>query len=48
MSIARHAEWLSLLEVFKPFLSIPVLLNPFLSGLVAGLEVVILAMRASR
>src|SRR5260221_615554 len=34
MSIARqHAEWLSLLEVSGPFLSMPVLLNVFPQGL---------------
>jgi len=34
MSIARHhAEWLSLLEISGPFLSIPVLLNVFPQGL---------------
>src|SRR5947209_11322275 len=34
MSIARqHAEWLSLIEVSGPFLSMPVLLNVFPQGL---------------
>ncbi len=34
MSIARHhAEWLSLLEVSGPFLSMPVLLRVFPQGL---------------
>src|SRR5262245_23146894 len=36
MSIARHhAEWLSLVEVSGPFLSMPVLLEAFLTGLEA-------------
>src|SRR5262249_60254725 len=36
MSIARHhAEWLSLVEVSGPFLSMPVLLEAFPSGLEA-------------
>lgn len=36
MSIARHhAEWLSLLEISGPFLSMPVLLNAFPQGLQA-------------
>ena len=34
MSIARqHAEWLSLIEVSGPFLSMPVLLDVFPQGL---------------
>ena len=34
MSIARHhAEWLSLLEISGPFLSMPVLLRAFPQGL---------------
>jgi len=34
MSIARqHAEWLSLMEVSGPFLSMPVLLSVFPQGL---------------
>jgi len=34
MSIARHhAEWLSLVEVSGPFLSLPVLMRAFSSGL---------------
>ena len=34
MSIARqHAEWLSLIEVSGPFLSMPVLLSVFPQGL---------------
>ncbi len=34
MSIARqHAEWLSLIEVSGPFLTMPVLLNVFPQGL---------------
>jgi hypothetical protein len=34
MSIARHhAEWLSLLEISGPFLSMPVLMNAFPQGL---------------
>ncbi len=37
MSIARHhAEWLSLLEISGPFLSMPVLLRAFPQGLGAG------------
>ena len=36
MSIARHhAEWLSLVEVSGPFLSMPVLMRVFPQGLVA-------------
>src|SRR5690349_7979996 len=36
MSIARHhAEWLSLIEVSGPFLSLPVLMRVFPQGLVA-------------
>ena len=36
MSIARHhAEWLSLVEVSGPFLSMPVLLDAFRDGLEA-------------
>src|SRR5512146_2724089 len=36
MSIARHhAEWLSLLEISGPFLSMPVLLRAFPQGLAA-------------
>ena len=36
MSIARHhAEWLSLVEVSGPFLSMPVLLEAFRDGLEA-------------
>ena len=34
MSIARHhAEWLSLLEISGPFLSMPVLMRAFPQGL---------------
>ena len=34
MSIARHhAEWLSLIEISGPFLSMPVLLDIFPQGL---------------
>ena len=34
MSVARHhAEWLSLLEISGPFLSMPVLLQAFPQGL---------------
>jgi hypothetical protein len=29
----HHAEWLSLLEISGPFLSMPVLLNAFVQGL---------------
>src|SRR5690606_23163163 len=37
MSIARHhAEWLSLLEISGPFLSMPVLMDAFPQGLPAG------------
>ena len=36
MSVARHhAEWLSLLEISGPFLSLPVLLRVFPQGLEA-------------
>jgi hypothetical protein len=38
MSIARHhAEWLSLVEVSGPFLSMPVLLRVFPQGLDASM-----------
>ncbi len=34
MSIARHDfEWLSVLEIYGPFLSIPVLVRAFSQGL---------------
>lgn len=40
MSIARHhAEWLSLLEITGPFLSMPVLIEAFRQGLEAQIPI---------